>query len=325
MMTTDHPGPIFVVGAPRSGTTLLRTMLNRHPRIGLCDETFFFYYVYARRRAFGDLTRERNRRRLAECYIATDRIRSLGLDEAALTTALVREGHSYPAFFRTLMRFFAMAHGKLHCGEKTPDHALLTETLCSWYPDCRIIHLLRDPRDVVASLVRMPWGSNSVVANARRWVRCTVGGQLCNGRENHLLVRYEQLVRQPERELTRVCGFLGESFQPVMLEAQPSTGTGKWWFERARGEITTERLEKWRDELSPSQAALVEWVAGELMKQHGFELSQEAASLPTIAAARIGEIADSLRRKLIHLPRLWYYWIQPTRIAAEEAWNDRRT
>lgn len=322
MTTAD---PIFIVGAPRSGTTLLRAMLNRHPRIGLCDETFYFYYVYARRRTFGNLKDARNRRRLAEKYIATDRVRRLKLNAGDLTETLVKEGDSYAAFFASLMRHYASSLGKTRYGEKTPDHAMHAETLCSWYPDCRIIHLLRDPRDVVASLVRMPWGSNSAMANARRWVSCTEGALRCQDRDNYLRLRYEDLVQDPQRELTTICSFLDEEYSDAMLQPGENAKADRWWFERAQGKVTTDRYGKWREELTASQVAIVERVTRDHMQRFGYEANEPQPSAWSFRQAQLGEMTDSLRRKIIKLPRLWYYWLRPTELAAEEAWNDRET
>jgi len=131
--------PIFVVGSRLSGTTLLRNMLNRHPAIGMCRETDFYHYVYKRRYRFGDLKHLRNRRRLVKQYLGTQRLQRMQLDLEALQERLLREGTSYPAFFGSLLCFYADKQEKKRCGEKTPEHALFTETLCNWYPDASII------------------------------------------------------------------------------------------------------------------------------------------------------------------------------------------
>ena len=183
--------PIFIVGAPRSGTTLLRNMLNRHPAMAICRETNFHHLIYQRRRAFGNLGDLRNRQRLVKEYLATQRVQSMQVDLQALEETLLREGTSYEALFLSFLRFYAQAHGKSRYGEKTPQHALFTETLCQWYPGASVIHLLRDPRDVVASLMRMPWAPKSVLANARWWRDCNLGAWRCRYLPQYLLVRYE--------------------------------------------------------------------------------------------------------------------------------------
>src|SRR6266851_2044993 len=212
--------PVFIVGAPRSGTTLLRNILNRHPALAICGETQFHRHVYSRRRAFGSLADPKNRERLVHEYLSTDRIKRLGMDLSKLREKLLREGDSYRAVFTCVMEHYAESHGKQRCGEKTPQHALFTETLCDWYPGATIIHLLRDPRDVVASLQRMPWASDSVVTNARVWVGQNVAAQRSSHRSGYLLVRYETLVNRPEEELIRICAHLDEEYSPLMLVPQ---------------------------------------------------------------------------------------------------------
>src|SRR5216684_341407 len=107
-----NPPPIFIVGSPRSGTTLLRNMLNRHPRIAICRETQFNHYIYSRRGAFGDLGNQDNRRRLVKEYLGTNRMRRSGIEIAGLEQRLLREGTSYASFFASILAHFAESEGK---------------------------------------------------------------------------------------------------------------------------------------------------------------------------------------------------------------------
>ncbi|MGA3187637.1 MAG: sulfotransferase, partial [Bryobacteraceae bacterium] len=106
-MRSKPNGPIFIVGAPRSGTTLLRNMLNRHPDISMCRETGFFHYVYSRRHVFGDLSQPQNRERLVREYLSIQRIKRMRIDLPALETKLLREAASYEAFFSAMLTFVA--------------------------------------------------------------------------------------------------------------------------------------------------------------------------------------------------------------------------
>jgi hypothetical protein len=321
----DHVtvNPVFIVGTPRSGTSLLRILLNRHPEIGLCEETYFFYYVFHRQRTFGKLEDIENRAFVIDRYLETSRARRLNLDMESMRETLLREGTDYRQLFISLMRFYARYHGKKLYGEKTPHHALEVELLCSLFPDCRLIHLVRDPRDVVASLKRMPWGSSSIAANARLWVNCVTAAERCRERQNFLRVAYESLVRDPAAELQRVCAFLDVQYNSDMLEAGSDNDADRWWFQRSREPVNRSRVEKWRNELTPAQISVIEWIAGSTMNQLGYGLSCEPPGPALRAAALANEARVAVVSRITNLPRLWYHWLAPGQLAAEEAWIDR--
>jgi hypothetical protein len=319
----DHP-PVFIVGSPRSGTFLLRNILNRHPALAICGETHFNYYVYTRRRAFGDLSNPKNRQRLVAEFLALRRIQRLGMDLPALSERLSRDATSYQAFFRSVLEHYAESQGKKRWGEKTPQHAFFTETLCEWYPGAVILHLVRDPRDVVGSLQRMPWAANNVVANARVWLNCNRAAMKSRHRPGYLLVHYEELVSHPERELVRICTHLGEEYVPEMLEPAavsiPLAGKSK----RARGPVTTDRLGRWRVELTADEVTLVEWIAGGDMVAYGYHRAAQPPSRLAIARGLGAAAWDTFRRRLPQLPGIWYHVMRPTKLAKEEFWMHSR-
>ena len=298
-------------------------MLNRHPAISICDETYYFYYVYARRRAFGDLNHPDARRHLVARYLATQRIQRLGLDLKRLSDVLMQEGDGYDTFFASLIRFYAAEQEKLHFGEKTPQHAFFAETLCTWFPSCALIHIVRDPRDVVASLQSMPWASNRVVANARLWTTCTLAAERSHHRDNYLRVNYEHLVGEPEDTLRSICTFLGEPYDPSMLESQEHVQADKWWFQRAQEPLHQSRVGRWRSRLDESQVALIERVSGSVMKQVGYETTCQVPTFRTLAYAVTKECVGVVHHKVADLPRMWYHWVRPTHLKEEEAWIDR--
>jgi len=311
---------IFIVGAPRSGTTLLRNILNRHPKLAICGETQFFHHVYARRRAFGDLLNTKNRRCLVAKYLPTDRIRRLGMDSAGLSERLMSEGTSYQAFFSALLAYYAQSQGKSRFGEKTPQHAQYTEILCEWYPGAKILHMLRDPRDVVESLQRMAWASNSILTNARVWLQNNLAAVRSSSRPGYLLVRYETLVEQPERELTRICAHLGEDYSPLMLTLNEERTKFSSWSKRSRLPVTTERLGKWREELDSDSVRLIEWVLGDHMAAFGYPRTTASPS-PAAIARSLGLAAwDFFQQRVSHFPAGLYRLIQPRNLTKEEFW-----
>jgi Sulfotransferase family len=318
------PGaPIFIVGGPRSGTTLLRNMLNRHPAVAICRETEFFHWVYSRRRNFGSLSDLENRRRVVKEYLATQRIQRMRVDLEALSRTLLDEATSYPAMFLSLIRFFADAHGKRRCGEKTPHNGLIAELLYEWYPDASVIHILRDPRDAVASMLRMPWAPNNVVSNARAWLNFNLAARRSSGNPRYLLVRYEELVKNPEVELRRICAFVGEEYSPVMLEPNLDAGVTLFWFRRAEEPVTTERLGKWREELTADQVALVEWTVGTHMQTFGYAPVGVRPGHATILRDLASAVSDAVGKHVEQFPAAWYYLIRSTSLAREEAARER--
>ncbi len=319
-----NPPPIFIVGSPRSGTTLLRNLLNRHPRIAICRETQFNHYIYSRRKAFGDLRNETNRRRLVKEYLATSRMRRSGIETAGLEERLLRDGTSYASLFAALLVHFAESEGKQRCGEKTPQHALLTETLCEWYPGASIIHLVRDPREVVASLQRVPWASNSVVVNTRTWIQCNLAARKSSHRPEYLMVRYQDLVSRPEEELVRICGHLHEDYSPSMLVPDERPIAYSSWSQRAKAAVTSERLGKWQEQLTQQDVELIEWVAGPHLESFGYARSAASPSLPVIARGLSFGVFDSVWRRLLYFPAVFYYILRPTKIGKEESWVYRR-
>src|ERR1700722_5792457 len=102
--------PIFIVGASRSGTTLLKNLLSRHPRIWICGESHFHHYVYQRRWAFGDLSDPKNRERVIDEYLALKRLLFV-TDHAGLRQRLLLEATSYQAMFTSFVKFHADSQG----------------------------------------------------------------------------------------------------------------------------------------------------------------------------------------------------------------------
>ncbi len=319
----NYAPPLFIVGAPRSGTTLLRNMLNRHPLLAICGETRFYHYLYARRQAFGDLGDLKNRRLLVEEYLSTERVQRLGMDLHQLGGRLLRQATGYRELFTSLLEYYAESQGKPRYGEKTPHHALITETLCEWFPGALIVHLVRDPRDVVASLQRMVWAPNSVVANAGIWLQCNLGARQSSHRPGYLLVHYEKLVAEPENELSRICALAGCDFTPAMLvpDTQIDSRRGLRAHQKS---VNSERRGKWQDELTSGDVALIEWAIGPALQAFGYQPAGRTPSRLKIASAAAFAALDAVRKQLVEFPGVWYYLMQPTQIAKEEYWKHRR-
>ena len=253
-----EPEAIFIGGVPRSGTTLMRMVLLKHSRVAIADENHFLGHPWPwldgswSPGRVGPLATDADVRRLV------DRIYSEGFQRGTwfrgqsnlwrwtarrvprddLERRLLAGERSPRGVFRVLMEAYADSRRRAVIGEKTPAHFRHAGTLLDWFPDARVIHMIRDPRAVYTSelkrrtaipdtlpyrlLARVPPALRAMVLVqvARTWAEA-VNHHRRNARrhpDRYRLVRFEDLVREPEAEVAAVCRFLGVAFEPAMLQ-----------------------------------------------------------------------------------------------------------
>jgi hypothetical protein len=282
---TPPASRIFIVGFGRSGTTLLRTILSRHSRIAITPETHFLKRAEA---AGGPQGSPEDFEAFWERLTEWVRFRDLGIDPAE-TRALVGRDTSFRAVFDAMLEAYRSRLGAARVGEKTPSHSRYLSTLLGWYPDAQVLVLERDPRAAIASFLKTPWvretifepslrrglttgdPRNAIADLAAEWERLYAHEFARRADDPRLRrVRYENLVRGPEREVRGICDFLGEAFEPAMLGDEevspPSAAIGDARIEnwrrgherRSNAPVSADSLEKWRGILTAEQAALIE-------------------------------------------------------------------
>lgn len=203
--------PFFVVGCPRSGTTLVRLMLDKHPHLAVPPETHFVVQGSGPHEPVdAALERILAHSRFPDLNLAADRVR----DEVARQ----RPGN-YPDLVRCLYGLFARDRGKQRWGDKTPHYVNHVPRLLELFPDAQFVHVIRDGREVAASVYAQGW-ADSVSAAAAFWHRTVADGRawlwLGPGRYHEL--RLASLISSPEETLVELCRFLGEPYSPQMLE-----------------------------------------------------------------------------------------------------------
>jgi hypothetical protein len=214
-LTSPHPLPLpYIVGSGRSGTTLLRAILDAHEELTIPDEVYFG--------GAGDVLRRGGswERAFERCAGELQKRWGLAPDEARRRLAASpprREGD----LVRVLLALQAERAGTPRIGLKHPDDSLRVLDLASELPEARFIHVLRDGTAVTASFTRAGFGPTSVVECADLWRRRTDGA--CEGRalgdDRYLEVRFEDLVTDTEAQVRKVCAFLDLAFEPSMLDA----------------------------------------------------------------------------------------------------------
>ena len=156
-MSSDRP--IFVVGCPRSGTTLLSLMIHAHPRLAMPPESRFLLPTWRARARFGDLSTPQQRKQLARaCTSKGSRVRDLGLQpQAVAATQILAAPPTIGSAFGTVFKAYAELHGKARWGDKRPLYFQEVDVLLRLFPDAQIVHIVRDAAANVASLATMPW------------------------------------------------------------------------------------------------------------------------------------------------------------------------
>jgi hypothetical protein len=208
------PAP-FVVGVTRSGTTLLRLMLDSHPQLAVPPETHFALDVIA---AFkqGPVSPER----FVEIVTTHRRWPDFGLDDGVLRARVceVRPLAAGPAL-RAFYRYYADEAGKPRWGDKTPGYLRKMATIEKALPEARFVHLIRDGRDVAVSITGLHFGPRSVPEAAHRWAKRIRVAREQGARVSHYMeLRYEDLIRDPEQALRRICDFVELDWAPAMLD-----------------------------------------------------------------------------------------------------------
>ena len=235
--------PVFVVGHSRSGTTLVATLIGRHPNISMPPETQFFPEIYESSDATGP--------ELAKRALENPRVRDLALDEARFMADFRNTPMAYKDVFELIIRSYCAKVGKHRPGEKSPTHLRWADTLLEWFPDAKIIGVVRDGRDVANSLMAVPWSHNNIIKHSFDWsVSQARASQLMLHAPDHFrIVKYENLLSAPEKVLKEVCEFLSEPFFPAMLDSGTSDAVPTWeagWKEKARLNIDPSNIGKWK-------------------------------------------------------------------------------
>jgi hypothetical protein len=314
-MTTERP--IIVVGCPRSGTTMLQLMLHTHPRIAIPPETRFVLSGYKQRFEFGDLTVAANREKLARYIVRKgSAFADLGLDRKAVVAEIVAGPPTLGSAFAIVFRAYARRFGKPRWGDKRPSYLQNLHVIRRLFPDAQIVNIVRDGRDILASLKEMPWNRLTSYEAIAMWNRGVDFGRRAArdlGPEIFHEMSYERLVADPAPELRRLCEFLGEDFDEAMTApartAKDAVPERKSWHENTHRPVTTDRVGRWREKLEPWEIALCETVMGRRLRAYGYELTGAGSPGPAhqaryLAASAPGALIKPRRAAMRQWERL---------------------
>jgi LPS sulfotransferase NodH len=276
--------PVVVLGVSRSGTTLLKEMLDRHSALAIPTESYFIPQLWARHGPRPD------REAILADLGRLARVREWGVTPDDVRARLRAEA-SFADVIWAVYAAYAETRGKARFGDKTPAYMQHLDLLERVFPGAQYVHIVRDGRDAALSFVGMrrrprfnwarPRGLGDFacqwrfeVAAARRFGSTAAGGR-------YLELRYEELVADPERALKSVCAFLELPFEPAMLAYHEAVDAGTLEDHPRLAEPPTAGLRDWREQMAAREVERFEAIAGALLAELGYP---RAYPVPSLAA-----------------------------------------
>jgi Sulfotransferase family len=312
---------VFLVGCPRSGTTLLQRLADAHPELAIVHETLWIPGFYERRVGLEPdgavtpalLPRLLEHRRFGQLGIGAE---ELGRLLEAMTPV------HYGRFVGALFDRYGAGRGKRLVGDKSPGYVRSIPVLHELWPQARFAHLIRDGRDVCLSAIGWAkadrvfadlgtWPDEPVLTAALWWERSVrlgrEAGRALPGGLYHE-IRYERLVRDPEAECRALCTFLGVDFDAAMLRFHegrtrptPGLSSKRQWLPPTAG------LRDWRTEMDGREVDRFEAAAGGLLDELGYERAAPRVKPVLVAPARAARrrFADAVAARGRPLPEGW--------------------
>lgn len=282
---------IFIVGCPRSGTTLLLRMLNLHSRIQLAGESNFLMSIWGNRRlinAYQHLDSNLLPLRLQDFFDSNiqsfaDEVHGFDyspwINELEFRDWMNEFEHNntknYSNLYLSFMKVIARKRDKPIFGDKVTWYFRYVPSLLLLYPEAKIINVIRDGRAVVSSMLHRTISSaipNNLVDMCLLWKRSTLLAKTYRksiSKRSYYEIMYENLIMYPEKEMRKLCDFLGIDFEKNMMNIKGSTNS-------AYKDVETKGLDetlqtKWKEKLDPAQIVLIEHIIGKELQNEGYE------------------------------------------------------
>jgi hypothetical protein len=285
--------PFFIVGAPRSGTTLLRFILSSHPRLYVPSETGFVPYLapYANKEL-----------KVKNVNAILKKIRKHNREWAGIADQAAQKllgSLSAPRLSHLLDRLYRQRisdQGAQRWGDKTPAYLRYIPQVHQIFPSAQFIHIIRDGRDASLSAMEK-WGNHTWYMDSyyllSNWVDYIQKGRDASemlGPSLYLEIRYEELVTDPEGMARMLCGFLKEEFHPAMLDHTrlAREQIGQHGHVEVRRGINTRSIQRWKLEMPIFDQKLAYHIAGHALQELGYERCNPGTFTPWERARLLG-------------------------------------
>jgi hypothetical protein len=285
---------------------MLRALLDSHPELAVPPESYFVVPALEQRARYERPGGALELDALLADVAAERSFPDWHLGPAALDQVRADAPATVPDALLALYRAYAGQQAKPRAGDKTPSHLLHVDLLASSFPTARFLHIVRDGRDVVPSILGMSFGPDRFAEGVLFWQRRVEQGRAQGARHGaarYREIRYEQLVADPEAVLrTEVCPFLGLDWSDEMLryhERADEVIGGLRATRHVQGvrRPPTQGVRDWRTALAPHDVALFEALAGDLLDDLGYERSTVPVSGRVKLEARAIRLAHRVDRR----------------------------
>ena len=277
-----NDSPIFIVGTERSGSNLLRLILNAHSDILVPHPPHILHYFSAIEASYGDLNSPPNYASLVADMFRLIDVHIYPWEEDLSQAVVIEKSHSKSVFgaFAAIYDTLLQLSGKQRWGCKSTFMIHHVEEIFAQYPNAKLIWLIRDPRDVAASSMKSVFNPFHPYYTALLWKKQQLLGlqtEAQYGPERIKRLHYESLLENPHQSIRELCDFLNVVFEEAMLEysqteaAIKSSHLSESW-KNATSSVMRNNAGKYRKSLSAEQIQAVEMVAGQLMQDFSYPL-----------------------------------------------------
>lgn len=344
MAITLEERPVFIIGSERSGTTLVLAILACHPRIAVPEVTWYYPRFRPYLHTYGDLGVSANFNTLAHEMAYGLRVPFWRMPDAnpatfgqEIAARAAEIEQSFAGVFAAMFERYADHVSKPRWGEKTPGNVWYVDRILEDFPNAQFVYIYRDCRDASAEFIESQFGPTNAYTAARMW---RDGQQAVKpfreslGADQWFGIRYEDFVRDPVIHLKSMCAFLGEEYDDALMAfhttpvAQRRGKTKDNW--ALAHPITDRHVGIYKSQLSIDQQRIMAWVAGDLMRELGYDDLAEPLELGGEEVALAVEMDGRFRAATLDAPHGWITfesygdWLIDQREARRRAgiWSD---
>lgn len=261
----------FIVGYPRSGTTLTASLVSRHSKVYIPAETHYFRNFV--QQTNGTSTSEV----LYEYFINNTRLKDLNIPNEILKGIIEDNFPNKPEILASTLNYLARKNNKQVIGEKTPGHILNYKTIVSAYPDTKFIIVMRDGRDCVLSNIKEKWTYRNPKKHAAEWnyYIAHYNDLISKYPDKAIIVKYENLIENPEQEIKKIMEFIGLEYEDSQLtESKCASVIPQWeneWKAKANTPPDKTNKYKWKKNKNRKLMAVLTLIMYKNLKAYGYE------------------------------------------------------